>query len=44
MVEMLQTHDHKIFNALADPVERYCAELGAADPLPINDKRERAMI
>ncbi|WP_426035984.1 hypothetical protein [Cypionkella sp. TWP1-2-1b2] len=31
MVEWLRAQDHKIFNALADPVERYCAHLNAAD-------------
>lgn len=31
MVEWLRGQDHKIFNALADPVERYCAQLNAAE-------------
>ena len=42
MVEWLRAQDHKIFNALADPVERYCAHLGAADELgeaPVNERQ-----
>ncbi|OYU40807.1 MAG: hypothetical protein CFE33_01590 [Pseudorhodobacter sp. PARRP1] len=39
MVAWLRGQDHSIFNALADPVERYCAQLNAADQFRGNEKR-----
>lgn len=32
VVEFLRGQDHPILNALADPVEGYCAQLNSADP------------
>lgn len=39
MVAWLRGQDHSIFNALADPVQRYCAYLDAADPFCGNAER-----
>lgn len=39
MVAWLRGQDHSIFNALADPVERFCAQLTAADQFRGNEKR-----